>query len=252
MAFETAGTWVVTDRTGAIPGLDNRWARNSLALILSIVAEASLIGMLLGLDAFSPRAPTKSRAINVIDISSTTAQASGAAKADTSHPVTAAQQLSKVDTTSTTPLPREWSVAALPPAPKSDPAPVQTVPSATTGHGMGSTGTNAGAGYDPYAFASYRSPDAARLAAAAANALIPPIDKLAELEGKLRSRLGKRGLHISARATVDGTGRIIYVDILSGVAGPLVASIEAVMTNFQLVPAATGKSASSLPITLNI
>lgn len=259
MGFVRTETWSTSKRGLVLPALqrwsDHRVARTAAALLISLSIEAAMIGALVFLgDIHRSTAARVERSITTFDIMSVTEQSQGATTDRPIQPNLTTAQLTKIDATDTPPIAREWSVVALPPAPKvSLPVPPLPTP-AEAQHGLGSSGAGGGAGYDPYAFASYRPPSSG---ARSASAVIAPVQVIpearAKLEALLQQRLGRQGLRLETRLTIDASGHVTHVDIVSGVPSSIVATTIAVVTGFLLCEADANRTSNvEVPLSLGV
>jgi hypothetical protein len=228
--------------------LDHRWFRNSVALCISLLLDAGLIVALISLGRTEPPlASSNQQSIATFDIASVSAQSPGAsAAAQALQPVTASSQ---TEANHAPTAPREWSVTAMPiapPAPASDPTEVAT--SAAPVQGMSVTGSGSGAGYDPYAFASYRRPDPSRMGA---SSLQPLPDAVARLIAALGATGGAR--QVAMRATVDPMGHVVQAELMSDAAPDVAARLARIAPGFPLCAADPRRpAATSLVVTLTV
>jgi hypothetical protein len=250
VGFVRADSWI-EERPSAVPDtvmrlLDHRWLRNGVALAVSLVIDAGLIMALVSLGRVElPSSHRVEQSITTFDIASVSAQAEGAASAPVA-PTTAAPS-SQSDSTPLPPQHVEWSMTTLPPAVLAPPAPAATV--AAPAQGLSASGTGSGAGYDPYAFASYQKPDPARLGAA--QALQPLPDAMARLIAALGA--SSTGRQIGVRAYVDPAGRVIRAELLASAPADLARRLASIAPGFQLCAAdAARPSNASLVVTLTI
>ncbi len=190
MGFVQTESWI-EERPSAVPDafallLDQRWLRNGVALAFSLAIDAGLIVALISLGRIAPSNLQRPEAsISTFDIPSVTAQQVGASVATVTK--TAVTPSSKIETTPAPPPPIEWSVTTLPPA--APPRVEALQPQATApapAQGFAASGSSSGAGYDPYAFASYHRPDPARMGMGS-GALQPLPDAVARLVAALRA-----------------------------------------------------------------
>jgi hypothetical protein len=259
VGFVKTESWVV-ETPPRVPDallrvLDHRWLRDSVALLFSFVVVAGLIVALISLGKVElPSRAAIEHSITTFDIASVSAQPQGASSA-------ASASLPPVPTPTVAavappPLP-EWSVTTLPPAPVPAPDPPQlaaATPALTSGQGMSATGNGSGAGYDPYAFASYQKPDPTRLAGASATASLQPLpDALARLSAALLQRSAGSGQPVGVRAYVDPSGRVVRVELLSTTAPELAQSLARIAPGFLLcAPDPTRAPNANLIVTLTV
>ncbi len=255
VAFEMVETWV-EERRPVAPALlsrvlDQRWLRNGVAFSVSLAFDAGLIAALISLGKVE-RAHTSetNQPITTFDLPSVTAQSQGAIAAPTISVV--ATSPPSPSTTLAPPQRPEWSITTLPPAAAPvTPAPERAAP-APVASGMAAVGTGSGAGYDPYAFASYQKPDPARLAAAGSRPLQPLGDAVGRLTATLRG-MNDGGQQITLRAYVDPAGRIIRAELLSSAPQDFATRLADRVQGFQLCEAdPTRPSGANLVVTLAV
>lgn len=255
MAFVRADSWLA-EQPGPqmlIPAswLEHRAIPTSTAIVLSLLIEGGMIAALLFLgDARQPPASRVDHSIMMIDVASSIAQTQGATAARAPQAQSIAAPVMHIDASASAGLPQEWSVTTLPPAPEASPAPSMPHAPAVPTHGFGSVGAGIGAGYDPYAFASYRPPQPPG-ATGAQPPLIPKAQD--QLEQLLWQRLQAKGLRIDARLTVDASGHVTHVDLVSGAPAQMAAEISTTILGFALCapdPARTSDTNVSLVLTV--
>jgi len=253
VGFVRAESWI-EERPPAVPEallrlLDHRWLRNGVALSVSLVVDAGLIAALISLGRVDlPDNHPVQQSITTFDIASLSAQAQGAASAPVAAITTAPPSPSP--TTPPPPQHPEWSMTTLPPAASVAPAaPAPEVAVTVAARGLAVDGADSGAGYDPYAFASYQKPDPARLNAG--QTLQPLPDAVARLIAALG--VSSTGRQIGVRAYVDPMGRVVRAELLSRAPAPLAERLANVTPGFQLCGAdAARPSNASLVVTLTI
>jgi hypothetical protein len=256
VGFVQTESWI-EERPSAVPDvvarlLDQRWLRNGVALSFSLVLDAGLILALISLGRIAPAALKQpDSSIATFDIASVTAQQEGATAATVAK--TTATTASKMDLTPTPPPPNEWSMTTLPPAspPKTEaPQPQATAPAPA--QGFATTGGGSGAGYDPYAFASYHKPDPARMGTGSAGALQPLPDAVARLIAALRTS-GAGNRPIDVRAYVDPMGRVIRAELVTVASPQLARRLAEVAPGFLLCAADPARTPdASLVVTLEV
>lgn len=193
---------------------DRRWLSKGLALAASAATVAGLMLALLALGTRrTPFAVHNEHGIMTFDISSSSPRPQ-----DVRAPAAIAVPKHPIPPASAPPIIREWSITTLPPIPKI--APVQseiarTVPLPISAQGPAAAGSGT-SGYDPYAFASYQKPDAARLARASS---APPLQPLPEAVARLSAAILRKtrgpGAAVSVRATVDASGHVVRAELLA-------------------------------------
>ena len=252
MGFVRAESWI-EERPSAVPDaafrlLDHRWLRNGVVLSLSLLLDAGLIIALVSLGRVElPGAHQVQQSITTFDLPSLSAQRQGVMSAPVAAITTAPPSQSPATPPAQHP---EWSVTTLPPAAPAVPASLApAVAVAAPAQGLSTSGVDSGAGYDPYAFASYQKPDPARLNAG--QALQPLPDAVARLVAALGAP--SAGRQIGVRAYVDPMGRVIRAELLSSAPAPFAQRLASIAPGFQLCSAdAARPSDASLVVTLTI
>jgi len=221
-----------------------------MALIVSLAVDAGMIAVLLAMGDVTPQLnEPRAQSISTINLSSKVVQAisAGASAAPAS---TSTARATKVDATSSAPIPREWSVTTLPPVvvPKMSPLPPASPSLAVSASlGAGSAGKATGAGYDPYAYASYRAPSAA------VSSIVVSPEAIGRLETLLSEHIALSGAQIAARVDIDSQGRITRFLAGPGVPPASAAKIAALALGFALCPPDSKRPVmSDVAVSLNV
>jgi hypothetical protein len=250
MSFVTTEQWPIEPRgllssVGLPRDFDDLWLRRFAALGISIVIDGAIVAALFVSSTIPlPVIAYPDSAITVIDLPSPTNLSNGASAKQPLQPAVAPVIKSPIDATVAPPAPKEWSVTTLPPSSTPSPQPSTPPVSKTAGTATGTAGIGQGAGYDPYAFASLQKPPTGQ----AIGGTSLPVDAtaLARLEALLGERFHSDGQIITARISVDATGRVTSADIGPPIDPTMAAVMARSMTGFVLCAAdpARGPSAN--------
>jgi hypothetical protein len=250
MSFVTTEQWPIEPRglllsIGLPRDFDDLWLRRFAAFGISIVIDGAIVAALFVSGSIPlPVIAHPDSAITVIDLPSPTNLSNGASAKQPLQPAVTPVIKSPIDTTVAPPAPKEWSITTLPLAPSVSLRPPAPPASTKAGTATGTAGVGQGAGYDPYAFASLQKPPPGQATSGAS--LHVDATALARLEALLGERFHSDGQIITARISVDATGRVTSADIGPPVEPTMAAVMARSMTGFVLCAAdpARGPSAS--------
>ena len=246
MAFVRTETWTAVENSHALTKLwkdllEHSWLERTVACLLSLLISGLMLDVifLIGIVAPPSHLMAKQPAITVIDVPSPTSQREGAALKPLS-PQHVAPLTIQLALTHPAAL-KEWKIVSLPSEPVADLPTAEPATSATPATGLSDAGHGSGAGYDPYAFASYRAPSSGTGATPIVTSNTDPARMLSAM---LHERLGTLGLQVQVRVTVDTAGRIIQANIVSGASKVTSTAIIAALTGQQLYDGRSSQVAS--------
>lgn len=199
---------------------------------MSLALEALMIWMLIITGVIPVSSANPKERILLMDLVSPAHSEAGAVstKASTSSNPTAAP--TELDVAAASDSRSEWSMTKLPPLPPTTAA----APAAEAARsGEANVGQAAGAGFDPYSFASYQPALVERLISG--TALRANQDALASLQQALRQRLVERGIAMKLQLTVARDGRVVRAEVVSDLSPASRAVVQATMQGSPLFPA---------------